>query len=219
MRDPLLKEGFIYHVFTKSIEGYKVFRKKTEYSRFLETMKFYRYMSPPARFSVYLRLKDRERFFQNYLSNCDLLVDILAYCLMPTHIHFLLVPLHEGGISEYMKRILDSYSKYFNLKNDRKGPLWQSRFKHVLIETEEQLMHTTRYIHLNPATDHLVEKPEDWNYSSYREFIGIEDDRICSFEKYMEIETGQYKKFVEEQIDYQRALKNARIPILPHPTW
>jgi len=129
---------------------------------------------------------------------------------MPTHIHLLLVQTYENGISEFMKCVLDSYTRYFNLKTNRKGPLWQSRFKHALIEDEEQLMHVTRYIHLNPATEHLVEKPEDWEFSSYREYLGMTEERLCCVEKYFALEPLIYRKFVENQIEYQRALKDVR---------
>ena len=216
MRYPLLKEGYIYHIFTKSIEGYRIFKSRAHYERFIETLKFYLYSEPPTKFSVYLRLKDKERFFKTYMGNKPALVDILAYCLMPTHVHLLLVQLRDRGISEYMKRVLDSYSKYFNIKTNRKGPLWQSRFKHVLVETEEQLMHTTRYIHLNPTTDHLVEQPEDWQFSSYREYLGTSSMPLCQKDKYLEIDPEAYKLFVDEQIEYQQALKSAR---LPHRMW
>jgi len=207
MRNPQLKEGYIYHVFTKSIAGFTVFRSKKDYARFIEAMKFYRYLKPPARFSEYLRLKDKVRFFNTYLQGQPVIVDILAYCIMPTHIHLLLAQTYREGISRFMKHILDSYTRYFNTKTGRKGPLWQSKFKHVLMETEEQLMHTTRYIHLNPTTDHLVEKPEDWQFSSYGEYIGLFSEKLCSFEKYYQIQPEDYKNFVEQQIEYQQALK------------
>ncbi len=108
----------------------------------------------------------------------------------------------------FMKHILDSYSRYFNTKNNRKGPLWQGRFKHVLIETEEQFMHTTRYIHLNPTTDFLVERPEYWQFSSYKEYIGLDNKGICNFKKYYPLVPEEYRKFVEAQIQYQQELKH-----------
>ncbi len=211
MRSPQLKDGYIYHVFTKSIAGFIVFRNENDYVRFIETMKFYRYLKPPARFSEYLRLKDKERFFLSYLQDQPVIVDVLAYCIMPTHIHLLVVQTYKEGISRFMKHILDSYTRYFNTKTQRKGPLWQGRFKHVLIENEEQLMHITRYIHLNPSTDHLVEKPEDWEFSSYKEYLELTNERICNFEKYINIDPPKYRLFVEDQIEYQQALKGSRI--------
>ena len=210
MRNPQLKEGYIYHVFTRSIAGFKVFRAKADYLRLVETIKFYRFLKPPTRLSAYLALKNKEKFFLAYMRDIPHIVDILAYCLMPTHIHLLLVQTYENGISQFMKCVLDSYTRYFNLKTGRKGPLWQSRFKHVLIEDEEQLMHVTRYIHLNPATEHLVAKPEDWNFSSYREYIGTTEERLCNFEKYFTVDHHYYRKFVENQIEYQRALRNVK---------
>ncbi len=210
MRKPQLKEGYIYHVFTKSIAGFKVFRTKDDYLRFIETIKFYRFLKPPTRLSAYLTLKNKEKFFLTYIRDIPHIVDIIAYCLMPTHVHLLLVQTYEKGISEFMRHVLDSYTRYFNLKTDRKGPLWQSKFKHVLIEDEEQLMHVTRYIHLNPTTEHLVEKPEDWKFSSYREYLGMTEEMLCSLEKYFSIDPLIYRKFIENQIEYQRAIKSTR---------
>ena len=107
-----------------------------------------------------------------------------------------------------MTKALLSYARYFNAKSKRKGPLWESRFNNVLIETDEQLVHLTRYIHLNPVTDHLVDKPEDWFYSSYKEYIGKvgDEDKICNFSDMLYIDPEKYKEFVNSQIGYQREL-------------
>jgi len=67
---------------------------------------------------------------------------------------------NEEGISLYMKNLLNSYTRYFNTKTKRKGPLWQGRFKSVLIKMDEQL-YLTRYIHLNPTSEDLVEKTSE----------------------------------------------------------
>jgi putative transposase len=207
MRHPQLREGYIYHIFTKSIAGYKVFRDPSDYKRFIETVRFYQYSTPPAKFSVYLRLKNKDKFFKAYLEDRPRLVDILAYCVMPTHVHLLLTQINKDGISNFMKCVLDSYTRYFNTRTQRKGPLWQSRFKSVVVEKEEQFMHLTRYIHLNPTTDQLVKCPEDWEFSSYREYLGKGKERLCNFEQYYEIPSAQYRQFVENQIDYQKTLK------------
>jgi putative transposase len=126
---------------------------------------------------------------------------------MPTHIHFLLQQLVENGISIFMRNILDSYTRFFNIRHNRKGPLWEGRSKKVLAKTNEELLHFTRYIHLNPVTAYLVDKPEDWEASSYREYIGLEvEDRICNYEDVLEINPRTYKEFVEDRISYQREL-------------
>jgi putative transposase len=65
----------------------------------------------------------------------------------------------------------------------------------------------TRYVHLNPVSAGIVEKPEDWVYSSYREYIGMEKEKVCNKEKFFDFSKKEYKKFVEDRIDYQRNLE------------
>lgn len=135
---------------------------------------------------------------------------------MPTHIHLILQQLKNYGISRFMNLILKSYSKHFNIKHKRKGPLWEGRFKNVLVETNEQFLHLTRYIHLNPVTDYLVNKPEDWKFSSYREYIGLvdKDERICDFSDYLDMDIPSYQGFVNDRIVYQRELAQIKHLIL-----
>jgi len=208
MRKEPLRNSYLYHICTKSIAGYRIFRADDDYLRMLEMLWYYRYEKPPMRFSVYQTLLERggNRNLLVELSTRDLLVDTIAYCIMPTHLHLILAQLKDEGISLYMKNLLNSYTRYFNLKNERVGPLWQGRFKSILIGTDEQLLHLTRYIHLNPTSDNLVEKPENWKYSSYNEYLNNPDDALCNFLQYTKINPESYKTFVETRQDYQQKL-------------
>ena len=136
------------------------------------------------------------------------MVDIIAYCLMPTHLHLILKEIRGGGISAYVSKILNSYTRYFNIRHRRRGPLWESRTKRVAVTTDDQFLHLTRYIHLNPVTAELVKKPEDWAYSSYREYIngGGGAKQICKFAGLIDMSPAEYKRFVNEQIPYQKEL-------------
>ena len=210
-RKRLFAIGSFYHIFTKSISGYQIFRFDNDYERMIEIMQYYVYENIPIRFSFYKRLKEDKRLKNaSDLDKLDKLVDIIAYCIMPTHIHFLLTPLKANGISIYMKNLLNSYTRYFNTKNKRKGPLWQGRFKDVLVENSEQLLHLTRYIHLNPTSSGLVENPEDWKYSSYNEYIGKGDKQICNFKEYIDTTPESYKEFVESRKDDQQELSTIK---------
>ncbi len=204
-KEPLIT-GCLYHIFTKSIAGYKIFRSAEDCSRIMEMIKFYRLEKPNIKFSSYKKAKGKDSFFEESLHSKEKIVQILSYCVMPTHLHLVLGQLKDNGISTFMKNLLNSYTRYFNLKNGRKGPLWQSRFNSVLIERDEQLLHLTRYIHLNHSSDQLVERMDDWPYSSYHEFLGLREAGICDFSPYLNIEPASYKKFVEERIDYQEKL-------------
>ena len=204
-RNPLLVEQ-IYHIFSKSISGYKIFRDDDEYGRMKDLLKYYRTEKTPMRFSFFQEIKYKEKKQIYEAEGDDLLVEIIAYCIMPTHFHLVVKQLKEDGISFFIQQILNSYSRYFNVKTKRKGPLWEGRFQNVAIETDEQLLHLTRYIHLNPVTAYLVDRPEDWKFSSYREFLGEEKEKLSSFSNILDTTPDNYKKFVDDRIDYQRQL-------------
>jgi putative transposase len=135
-------------------------------------------------------------------------VEIIAFCLMPTHVHLLLKQLEDDGISTFTGNVLNSYARYFNKKHQRKGPLWVDRFKGVGIETDEQLWHVSRYIHLNPTTTNLVDKPELWKFSSYTEALNDapSPSRLTPSISHLGFTAQSYRRFVENQIDYQKKL-------------
>ncbi len=116
MRKEPLKNSFLYHICTKSIAGYVIFRSQDDYLRMMEMMRYYRMVNLPMRYSIYEKLLTLGTFNYTFdYSEDNLLVDIVGYCLMPTHIHLILCQLKDNGISLYMKKILDSYSRYFNI--------------------------------------------------------------------------------------------------------
>ncbi len=196
----------IYHVFTKSIAGFQIFLSNKDYKRMLELLQYYK-SNPILKFSEYKKLKNKIKIHYEKSHKTSYLVEIIAYCLMPTHLHLILEEIEYPGISEYMRKILDSYTRYFNKKIGRKGPLWEGRIKKVFVESDTQLLHLTRYVHLNPVSAGLVKKPEDWEYSSYKQYIGLEKEKICNKEKFLDILEKEYKEFVEDRIDYQRSLE------------
>lgn len=221
-RKEALVEEEIYHVFNKSIAGFKIFNNEAEYSRTIAILRYYQ-IAKPLRFSDFIRFNrinedNLEEFLIEHLKDKEKIVDIIAYCIMPTHIHLILRQLKGKGISVFMSNILNSYSRYFNTMHKRKGPLWEGRFKSVLVETDEQLLHLTRYIHLNPVTAYLADSPGVWNFSSCKEyFSGTDDDtvnKICNFAGLIDMAPVSYRKFVEDRISYQRDLAEIKRLIL-----
>jgi len=208
---PLVNDE-VYHIFSRTIADFKVFNSDKDYSRMMMLLAFFQIEEPPAKFSIFMELKSAQQFgFYNYFGSLakdqPKIVEIIAYCLMPTHIHLVLKQLKKDGISTYIRNALNGYSRYFNIHHRRKGPLWEARFKNVLVENDEQLLHLTRYVHLNPVTADLVKKPENWLYSSYLEYLNDEKQRqFCFYDDLLKITPKVYKKFVEERIDYQKEL-------------
>ncbi|RKY41241.1 MAG: hypothetical protein DRP85_06795 [Candidatus Makaraimicrobium thalassicum] len=209
---PLVNDG-IYHVFSKSIAGFNIFNCIRDYGRMMNEMLFYNTESPPFKFSLYEELnKKHELLMSGLLDPSKRLVAILAYCLMPTHIHFILKQLTENGIYNFQRLILMSYTKYFNKKYKRKGPLWEGRFKNVLVKDDDQFLHLTRYIHLNPTTASLVDDPKDWEFSSYKEYLDLatKRDKLCEFSGYFNMDPVLYEKFVNDRKDYQKKLASIK---------
>lgn len=210
-KNPLVN-GMIYHIISRSIAKYQIFNFDRDYLRMTNLMRYYQVKEPPTKFSMFLRLRGTQEYgvdeyFYQLTKNDEKIIKTIAYCIMPNHIHFVLNQLKDGGISRFMSNILNSYSRYFNILHKRKGPLWESRFKHILVDKDEQLLHLTRYVHLNPTSAKLVKKPEDWKYSSYREYVNSQNSmKISDFEDILDIETEIYQKFVNDRKDYQQKL-------------
>ncbi|MBU3933812.1 MAG: transposase [Candidatus Omnitrophica bacterium] len=212
-RKKTLAVGEVYHVFNKSIADYKIFNSEIEYLRMRDMIRYYQIENMPLRFSWFSeQVKVKEDGFNKHFTSVsqgkEKLVQIIAYCLMPTHLHLILKQLQEKGVSIFMGNTLNSYSRYFNTKHKRRGPLWEGRFKNVLIKTDEQLLHLTRYIHLNPVTAYLVDNPQEWVMSSYKEYLLNTNghNKICKYNDILEIEPTSYRGFVEDRISYQREL-------------
>lgn len=202
-------KGEIYHICNKSIANYQILSRSANAKRFLYTLDFYNSINLDKRLSDTIR-ENKYRYKNILLPKKGALVKFFSFIIMPDHYHILIKALHDNVISRYISNVENSFTRYFNLKNKRKGPLWQSRFRMVIIETIEQLLHVSRYIHLNPTTARLVDKPEDWQYSSYREYINNSKILKNIMTEITIKDPEKYKKFCEDQIDYQIKLKEIK---------
>jgi REP element-mobilizing transposase RayT len=97
---------------------------------------------------------------------------VVAYCLMPNHYHLLISPT-DDQFSRHMQRFSISYTKAINKRHDRVGALFQGPFQALQVDRNEYLLHLSRYIHLNPVEAGLVRQAQDWEFSSYQEYIGL----------------------------------------------
>ncbi|MGI5880423.1 MAG: REP-associated tyrosine transposase [Syntrophomonadaceae bacterium] len=139
----ILSENGIYHVMMRGNEKKNLFHDQEDKQRFIDT----------------LFAKKEETGFSIY-----------AYCLMDNHVHLLV---REGmeGLATLMKRVNGSYAYYFNQKNHRVGHLFQDRFKSEPIGDDRHLLAVIRYIHNNPVKAGLVEKPEQYRWSSFASYL------------------------------------------------
>lgn len=212
MRKHLLATDNCYHIFNRSIAKYIIFNDEHDYHRMIDILDLYRFKDFCYSYSYFAsRSPLQQQAIINSINRNEKLVDIISYCLMPTHPHLILKQNCEKGITNFVSRVLNSYSRYFNERYKRKGPLWEGHFESRLIGSDELLLHMTRYAHLNAVTAKIVEKPEDWAYSSYHQYIGEDDGQeICDFDDVLDIKPDIYKKFVNDRISYQRKLSKIK---------
>jgi putative transposase len=161
-----------------------------------------------AQKDVFKSQRDREKFL-GYLESATRRYGavIHAYCLMSNHYH-LLLETPEGNLPQIMRHINGAYTTYFNVKRKRAGHLFQGRYKAILVEADEYLAELSRYIHLNPVRVGIVERPEQYQWSSYRSYTGHSTPPewlrtgfiLGCFEKKTEDAHRAYRPFVEDRL-------------------
>lgn len=209
-RKVVLANDQIYHVYNRGVERRNVFVDRRDYIRALETLRYYRFANPPIKLSKYLILPKEQKY--KLITNTDWseLVQVITFCLMPNHFHFMVKQLKEGGISKFLSNFTNSYTKYFNTKEEREGPLFQGLFKAVRVETDEQLIHLSRYIHLNPTSSFVItnNQLENYPWSSLPEYLGTSIDSICEKKDVLSFFSSleKYKQFLHDQISYAQQL-------------
>lgn len=202
---PFVNDNF-YHVFNRGVEKRKIFISDQDYQRFIQTLYYYQFEGPKPRFSNHNRFKIKD------FSNNPKIVEIICYCLMPNHFHLLLKQVKEKGIQEFLSKVSNSYTKYFNTKNNRVGPLFQGQFKAVAVESDEQLLHLSRYIHLNPYVSELTKDWENFPFSSFAEFTSSSNNSICVKEYILDFYKNpkDYKNFVKDYASYAKDLEKIK---------
>jgi len=208
---PLVTDHY-YHIYNRSVGKIPIFNLKRSCIRAVKLINYYHFTETDIPFSKFNRLNQQvqEESLAKLLKKNDTYVDVVAFSLMPNHFHFLLKQKKNNGIVTFIANFQNSYAKFFNTINKRTGALFQNSFKSVYIENDAQLLHVSRYIHLNPYSSFLIKNIEKilvYPWSSmplyFSKKIGFIKPGIVlgQFSK-----PADYKKFVLNQADYQRSL-------------
>lgn len=210
-----LVNGEYYHVYNRGVASQPTFSNQKDYERFLLCLSYYRFKDLQLRLSKLLQVNkdEREKILLDLKKANDKTVDLIAFCLMPNHFHLLLKQISDGGISKFMKQITDGYTRYFNTKHQRVGPLFQGAFKAVRVETDEQLLHLTRYIHLNPLVSLVVRGEYFTNYpwSSFKSYLDGKSDEVNPTPILAHFKSPKdYLKFVMDQVSYGKELERIK---------
>lgn len=143
---------------------------------------------------------DRSFFLRQLVDGaCRSEVRIKAWCLMENHFH-LLVSGNLKGIAQLMHRLCTVFALYFNTKYDHVGHVFQGRYHSTPVESDEQLLATIRYIHLNPVVDGISSLGQ-YKWSSYAQYIG--ERGFCDLDDMLELfgSVSEFKRFHESAIE------------------
>jgi putative transposase len=177
-----LQTGNFYHVYNRGNNRQTIFFDRENYLYFLRLTRYH------------LTLKS---------------VDVVAYCLMPNHYHFL-VYLRDETLSDSMKSLSLAYTKAINKRFDRCGVLFQGRFQSILVSDMNYMVQLARYIHQNPVKAGLVQKPEEWEFSSYLEYTGLRQGTLPTME--------HIESQIQEESTRQQFFSDSSLPDRPEFT-
>ena len=166
-------QGGYYHVYNRGNRKQDIFIEDVDYVGYLERLR---------------KCKDKYK------------ISIICYCLMPNHFHLLLRQDSEIPIFKFIQPLHTSYSMYFNNKYDKVGHLFQGPFKQKVIDKDEYLLQVSSYIHLNPVVDGLASKPENYQWSSYPDYIGMREGTLCDKKMVLLDKTPkEYRRITENE--------------------
>lgn len=174
--------GAMYHVTARGNRKSELFSEKTDYQFYLacirEALNYY---------------KDSYR--------------IMSYCLMTNHVH-IQIEANEKPVNFFIGRINNFYAKNFNIKYSFIGHLFQARYNAKIIKNDKYVLDVSRYIHLNPVRAKIVDKAEEYEWSSYRMYIGNKKEKLITSSKVLSYFSKSnarelYKDFVEDESDLQ----------------
>ena len=129
--------------------------------------------------------------------------DIWAYCLMPNHVHFVIVPEHEDSLALLFQEAHRCYTRRINFREKWRGHLWQERF-HSFVMDEPHLNATVKYVELNPVSARLCETAEDWRWSSVHAHLNSTDDELVSVKPMLEKFPRWAEYLAETDSEYMR---------------
>jgi putative transposase len=184
-----------YHIYNRGICKELLFIDDQDYTVFLGLLKRYLGNGIDKKLN---RVK-----YPNYSRD----IDLLAYCLMPNHYHLFVYQHKADAIADFMRSLGVSYSMYFNKKYKRQGSLFQQRYKAVDIKDDSQLLHITRYIHLNPT------KYKTYKWSSYPYYISDKKAEWLKPSTILDLFDGdkeKYKLFIADYKSYKDALTDIK---------
>lgn len=170
MRKHKFETNQYYHIYNRGVDKRDIFMNKSDLDRFVLSIKEFNNINPIKSIKEVLKNKtDLDR-----LKNEDKpLISIVCYCINPNHFHFIIKQEVDGGISEFFKRLLGGYARYFNETHNRTGALFQGRFKSKLIEDNDYFLKIRPYVNINYLIHDIPTEKSHLILSSCQEYDSL----------------------------------------------
>lgn len=213
----------IYHIILRGIDDNLIFKDLDDYYRMIFSIYELNNASPTT---IQRKREARKRFKKesggpsSTADERDKFVEILSFCFMPNHVHLLLRQIKDAGITKFMAKVGTGFAGYFNRKYQRKGYVFQNRFKDVYIEDDNQLRTVFNYIHANPISliepgwkenginnsETAIDFLKSYKWSSYQGYIGQKNfDSVTQRDFLLELVGGEQKcgELIADWIKYK----------------
>ncbi|MDQ5971384.1 MAG: REP-associated tyrosine transposase [Patescibacteria group bacterium] len=205
-KDPLINNNY-YHIYNRGVDKRDIFMTKQDLNRFVLSVKEFNTSKPTK------SLKERvsKKSGVGPLEKSSPLVSIVCYCFNPNHFHFILKQNVDGGISEFLKRLLGGYTTYFNKVYNRTGALFQGRFKSHLIKNDQYFLKIRPYVNINYLIHDIPKEKRHLVLASDREYDNLAFDLVSKNEAEGILEFyGDNKKFKNECIKVADMIRKER---------
>jgi putative transposase len=175
MRKIRIAPGEHYHVFNRAVNKQVIFHDTNDYVRFLFLI---------IHFQSVINFPQIGRLVKNYVKSLAFdtgevkniikqrTIELVGFCIMPNHFHLIIKELEEGGIAAYMHRVMTAYAKYYSIKYQKSGHVFQGTYQAVHIQNDLQMLHLSAYVHRNPREiSRWFNKEDQYEWSSYQDLI------------------------------------------------
>jgi len=222
-------ETTIYHILSRGVDKRQIFIDDDDHLRFIHDLFEFNDEEPADNIWYFFNKNNKNQYQSSDLRSHyierktrKLIVNILAFCLMPNHYHLLIIPLFENAVVKFMRKLNIGYAKYFNEKYQRKGTLFESRYKSIPITDHSHFVHLPYYIHLNPLdlimpewrtreiSDYkkAMEFLEKYRWSSFQDYIGKKNFPSVTQRELLNEFFGGPEKYKKDTLNWLKEITN-----------
>ena len=210
----------LWHALNHSIEGRNLFIDSQDYARFVHNLYEFNDSTPAGNaYRLFDPSGTRNFVSPSFRNTHKLLVQIHGWVLMKDHYHLLFSELVDGGVSLFLRKVNVGYAKYINERYSRKGTLFQSRTKKILVENQSHFLYILHYLHLNPLdylsgaeewrirskggiknTREAFKYLDSYRWSSYLDYIGKKNFPSILTTSFFKKSLGDYRASLNEYL-------------------